>query len=143
MCIDYTSLNNACPKDKFPLPRICQIVDSTTSCELLSFRDTYSGYHKISLTIDDEEKIAFITPFGIFCYTKMAFRLKNGGATYQERIHIILETQIGRNVETYIDDVVVKLKNCGDLLDDLKETFDNLCKYKMMLNHKNVCSVYH
>jgi hypothetical protein len=71
MCIDYTSLNKACPKDEYPLPRICQIVDSTTSCELLSFLDVYLGYHQISLAIDDEEKTAFITSFGIFYYTKM------------------------------------------------------------------------
>jgi hypothetical protein len=64
------------------------------------------------------------------------FCLKNGEATYQKGIQIILETQIGRNVEAYIDDVVVKLKKHGDLLDDLEETFDNLCKYKMKLNPK-------
>jgi hypothetical protein len=73
----------------------------------------------------------------------MMFNLKNGGATYQKGIQIILEGQIERNVEAYIDDVVLKLKKRGDLLDDLKETFDNLCKYKMMLNSKNVSSVYH
>jgi hypothetical protein len=56
MCIDYTSLNKACLKDEYPLPRIYQIVDSMTSCELLSFLDAYSGYHQISLIIDDEEK---------------------------------------------------------------------------------------
>jgi hypothetical protein len=104
---------------------ICQIVDSTVSCELLSFLDAYLGYHQISLTIDDEEKTAFITPFRIFCYTKLAFGLKNGGATYQKCIHIILES-----------DVVVKSKKCGDLLDNLKDTFDNLRKYKMILNPK-------
>jgi hypothetical protein len=69
----------------------------------------------------------------------MAFGLKNGGATYQNCIQIILEPQIGRNVEAYIDDVVVKSKRHGDLLDDLKETFNNLRKYKMMLNPKNIC----
>jgi hypothetical protein len=73
----------------------------------------------------------------------MTFGVKNRGATYQKCIHFILEPQIGRNVEAYIDDVVVKLKKCEDLLDDLKETFDNLRKYKMMLNPKNMCSVYH
>jgi hypothetical protein len=73
----------------------------------------------------------------------MAFSLKNGEATYQKGIQIILKTQIRRNVEVYIDDVVVKSKKHGNLLDDLKETFDNLYKYKMMLNPKNVCSVYH
>jgi hypothetical protein len=90
MCIDYTSLNKACPKDEYSLPRICQIVDFTTSCELLSFLDAYSGYHQISLAVDDEEKTTFITSFGIFCYTKMAFGLKNGGATYQKCVHTVL-----------------------------------------------------
>jgi hypothetical protein len=108
MCIDYSSLNKACPKDEYLLPRICQIVDSTASCELLSFLDAYSGYHQISLAVDDEEKTTFITSFEIFCYTKMAFGLKNGGATYQKCVHTVLESQIARNVEGYIDDIVVK-----------------------------------
>jgi hypothetical protein len=95
------------------------------SCELLSFLDAYSGYHQISLAIDDEEKTAFITPFGIFCYTKMAFGLKNGGATYQKYVHTVLEGQIGQNIKAYIDDIVVMSEKRGDLLDDLKETFDN------------------
>jgi hypothetical protein len=73
MCIDYTSLNKACP----------------TSRELLSFLDAYSGYHQINLVID--EKTTFITPFVIFCYTKMAFGLKNGGATYKKCAHTVLE----------------------------------------------------
>jgi hypothetical protein len=75
-------------------------------------------------------------PFEIFCYTKMTFGLKNGGATYQKCVHIILENQIGRNVEPYIDDIVVKSEKHGDLLNDFKKTFDNLHKFKMMLNPK-------
>jgi hypothetical protein len=101
-------------------------VDSTASCELLSFLDAYSGYHQISLAVDVEEKTTFITPFGIFCYTKMAFRLKNRGATYQKCVHTVLESQIGRNIEAYIDDIVVKPRKRGDLLSDLEETFGNL-----------------
>jgi hypothetical protein len=66
----------------------------------------------------------------------MTFNLKNGGTTYQKGIQIILEAQIGRNVEAYIDDVVVKLKKQRDLLGDLKETFENLYKYKKMFNPK-------
>jgi hypothetical protein len=92
-------LNKACPKDEYPLPHICQIVDSTTSYELLSFLDAYLGYHQIILAIDDEEKTIFITSFGIFYYTKMAFGLKNRGATYQKCIQFILKSQIGRNIE--------------------------------------------
>jgi hypothetical protein len=136
MCIDYTSLNKACSKDEYPLSRICQIVDSTASCELLSFLDAYSDYHQISIAVDDEEKTTFITPFGIFCYTKMTFGLKNRGATYQKCVHTALEGQIGWNVEAYIDDIVVKSEKREDLLNDLKETFDNLRKFKMMLNTK-------
>jgi hypothetical protein len=146
VCIDYTSLNKACPEDEYPMPRIYQIMDSTTSYKLLSFLDAYSGYHQMSLATNDEEKTSFITPFGIFCYTKMAFGLKNrgsGGGTYQKCVHIILKNQIGRNVEAYIDDIVVKSKKREDLLDNLKETFNNLRKYKMMLNPKNVCLVCH
>jgi hypothetical protein len=101
------------------------------------------GYHQISLAIDNEAKTSFITPFGIFYYTKMAFRLKNGGATYQKCVHIIFEPQIVGNVEAYIDDIVVKSKKHGDLLDDLKETLDNLHKYKMRLNPKTMCAVCH
>jgi hypothetical protein len=72
MCIDYIYLNKACPKEEYPPPHICQKVDFTSSCELLSFLDAYLGYHQISLAIDDEQKIAFTTSFGIFCCTKMA-----------------------------------------------------------------------
>jgi hypothetical protein len=111
-------------------------VDSKVSCELLSFLDAYSGYHQISLAINDEEKTTFIMPFRIFCYTKMAFGLKNGGATYQKCVHTVLESQIGRNVEAYIDDIVVKSRKRGDLLSKLEETFDNLRKFRMMLNPK-------
>jgi hypothetical protein len=136
MCINYTSLNKEYPKDEYPQPHICQIVYSTTSCESLSFLNACLGYHQISLVIDNEEKTTFITPFRIFCYTNMIFGLKSGGATYQKGIQIILETQIRRNVKAYIDDVVVKSKKRGDLLDDLKEAFNNLHKYKMMLNPK-------
>jgi hypothetical protein len=82
MCIDYTSLNKACLKDEYPMPHICQSIDSTATCDLLSFLDAYLGYHQISLVIDDKKKTSFIMSFGIFCYTKMAFGMKNGGGGY-------------------------------------------------------------
>jgi hypothetical protein len=79
MCVDYKSLNKACPKDPFPLPRIDQVVDLTTGCELMSFLDAYSGYHQIPLTEVDQPTTTFITPFRCFCYVKMSFGLKNAG----------------------------------------------------------------
>jgi hypothetical protein len=79
MCIDYTDLNKHCPKDPFGFPRIDEVVDSTTSCELLSFLDCYSGYHQISLREEDQIKTSFITPFGAYYYMTMSFGLKNTG----------------------------------------------------------------
>jgi hypothetical protein len=101
VCVDYTSLNKECHKDGYPLPQTYQIFDCTALYELLSFLDAYTGYHQISLAFDNKEKTMFITPFGVFCYTKMAFSHKNGGggATYHKVIQIILDTQIGLNVK--------------------------------------------
>jgi hypothetical protein len=83
MCVDYTSLNKACPKHPFPLPHIDQIVDSTMGCELLSFLDAYSCYHQIKMRESDQLVTSFITLFGTYCYITMLFGLKNVGATYQ------------------------------------------------------------
>ena len=83
MCVDYTGLNKACPKDHFPLPRIDQIVDSTSGCKILSFLDAYSGYHQIVMKESDQLATSFITPYGSYCYVTMPFGLKNAGATYQ------------------------------------------------------------
>jgi hypothetical protein len=76
MCVDYTSLNKACPKDPFPLPRIDQVVDSTAGCENLYFLDAYSEYHQIAMCISDLLETSFITPFGAYCYQTMPFGLK-------------------------------------------------------------------
>ena len=83
MCVDYTGLNKACPKDQFPLARIDQIADSTLGCEILSFLDAYSGYHQITMKESDQLATSFITPYGSYCYVTMPFRLKNTSATYQ------------------------------------------------------------
>ena len=77
MCIDNTSLNKACPKDPFALPRIDQVIESTASCELLSFLIAYSGYHQIKLDPVDALNTAFIMPFEAYCYITMSFGLKN------------------------------------------------------------------
>ena len=82
MCVDYMGLNKACPKDPFPLPRIEQVVDSTSRYETLCFLDAYSGYHQIMMKESDQLTTSFITTFGSFCYVSMSFGLKNAGATY-------------------------------------------------------------
>ena len=82
VCVDYTDLNEACPKDNFPLTQIDQIVDESVRHGMLSFLDAFSGYHQIPMHPPDAEKTTFITPHGLFCYNVMAFGLKNAEATY-------------------------------------------------------------
>nr|CAN62495.1 hypothetical protein VITISV_027483 [Vitis vinifera] len=104
-----TSITHA-PKDNFPLPRIDQIVDSTAGQGMLSFLDAFSGYHQIAMSPADEEKTAFITPHGLYCYRVMPFGLKNAGATYQRLMTKIFKPLVGRTVEVYIDDIVYDMK---------------------------------
>ena len=124
MCVDFTDLNKACPKDTFPLPRIDQLVDSTAGHRLLTFMDAFSGYNQIMMDDADQKKTSFITSKGLFCYKVMPFGLKNAGATYQRLMSKMFHHQIGRNVEVYVD----------DMLEDLKETFETLRRYRMKLN---------
>jgi hypothetical protein len=100
----------------------------------LSFLDCYSGYYQIALKEEDQSKTSFITPFGAYCYKTMSFGLKNVGATYQRAIQTCLGEQIGENMEVYVDDVVVKTKNLDTLIEDLKQNFENLKKWKWKLN---------
>jgi hypothetical protein len=123
MCVDYTGLNKACPKVPYPLPRIDQIVDSTTGYETLSFLDAYSGYHQIRMKESDQLATSFITPFDMYCYVTMPFGLRNVGATYQRCMNHVFGEHIGRTVEAYVDDIVIKTRKASDLLSDLEVTF--------------------
>jgi hypothetical protein len=134
MCVDYTGLNKACPKVPYPLPRIDQIVDSTAGCETLSFLDAYSGYHQIRMKESDQLATSFITPFGMYCYITMPFGLRNAGATYQRCMNHVFGEHIGRTVEAYVDDIVVKTRKASDLLTDLETTFKCLKAKGVKLN---------
>ena len=134
LCVDFTDLNKACPKDPYPLLRIDQIVDSTAGCDLLCFLDAFSGYHQIKMAKEDEEKTAFITPCGVFCYVCMPFGLKNAGATFQRLMRTALGEQMGKNAEAYVDDIDVKTRQERTLIADLGETFANLRKVNIKLN---------
>uniref|UniRef100_A0A2N9HH77 Uncharacterized protein n=1 Tax=Fagus sylvatica TaxID=28930 RepID=A0A2N9HH77_FAGSY len=134
VCVDFTNLNQACPKDPFPLPKIDQLVDATAGHDRMSFLDAFQGYHQIALSTEDREKTAFITPLGIYCYKVMPFGLKNAGATYQRMVTKMFKDQIGRTMEIYIDDMVVKSRLSQNHLKDLTETFRVLRLHKLRLN---------
>ena len=93
MCVDFTDLNKACPKDNYPLPRIDVLVDSTARHQLSSFMNAFSSYNQIKLDKADQEKTSFVTSQGLFYYKVMSFSLKNASAMYQRLMnkHIRLE----------------------------------------------------
>ncbi|KAK1653705.1 hypothetical protein QYE76_071510 [Lolium multiflorum] len=110
------------------------ISSDSDSVDSFNFIDKSAAIGKIRLKEEDEAKTAFITPYGVFCYKTMPFGLKNAGATYQRMMQKCLATQIGKNVQVYIDDVVITSKKGSTLIEDLKETFDNLDKFCLKLN---------
>ncbi|GKV18271.1 hypothetical protein SLEP1_g28676 [Rubroshorea leprosula] len=134
MCIDYTNLNNACPKDCYSMPNIDKLVEAASGNVRLSLFDAYSGYHQVPMAPEDEEKTSFYAGDEIYCYVMMPFDLKNAGATYQKMVTIVFRAQIGRNLEVYVDDIVVKSLKADDHLTDLEETFNNLRQNRMRLN---------
>ncbi|XXG90552.1 hypothetical protein AAC387_Pa12g2288 [Persea americana] len=129
VCVDFTDLNIACPKDSFPLPKIDQLIDATAGHDCMSFLDAYRGYHQIPLFVPDQEKTAFITPRGTYCYKVMSFGLKNAGATYQQLVTKMFQAQLGKTVEVYIDDMVVKSRELQDYLANLRQVFGILRQF--------------
>ncbi|KAL2226260.1 UNVERIFIED_CONTAM: Retrovirus-related Pol polyprotein from transposon gypsy [Sesamum indicum] len=123
MCTDFTNLNKACPKDPYPLPRIDVLVDSSASYEFFSMMDAYQGYHQIYMAVEDRGKTSFVTEQGIYCYNVMPFGLKNAGATYQRLVNKMFRNHIGKTMEVYVDDMLVKSQRSGDHLSHLEVAF--------------------
>jgi hypothetical protein len=125
-----------CPKDPFPLPRIDQVVDSTSGYETLCFLDAYFGYHQIMMKESDLLATSFITSFGSYCYVSMLFGLKNAGAMYQRCMLKCFGDLIGETIKAYVDDIVVKSKKTDQLMADLNKTFEKLRENGIKLNPK-------
>ena len=134
MCVDFTDLNKAFPKDPFPMPKIDQLVDATVGHPRMSFLDAFQGYHQIPLALDDQEKTAFVTPIENYHYKVMPFGLKDAGSIYQRMMTRMFESQLGKNIEIYIDDMVVKSKVVSEHLGDLGDILEVLRKYNLRLN---------
>lgn len=134
ICVDYTNLNKACPKDSYLLPIIDQLVDSTAYHSLYSFVDAAQGYHQIPMKEEDQEKTSFITHKGLYCYKVMPFGLKNAGATYQRLMNHVFQYQIGKNVEVYVDNIKVKSQQAAQHAEDLEQILRLLDQYQIKLN---------
>ncbi|KAG7557017.1 Ribonuclease H domain [Arabidopsis suecica] len=134
VCVDFTDINKACPKDSFPLPHIDRLVESTAGNELLTFMDAFSGYNQIMMNPEDEEKTSFITDRGIYCYKVMPFGLKNVKATYQRLVNKMFAEHLGKTMEVYIDDMLVKSLKKSEHITHLEQCFKILNEFGMKLN---------
>ena len=123
VCVDFTDLNKACPKDLFPLLWINQLADATVGHPWMSFLDAFQGYHQIPLALGDQEKTSFVTPTGNYLYQVMPFGLKNAKSTCQRMMTRMFEPQLGKNIKVYIDDMVVKSKVEFKHINDLGNIF--------------------
>uniref|UniRef100_A0A2N9HVE6 RNA-directed DNA polymerase n=1 Tax=Fagus sylvatica TaxID=28930 RepID=A0A2N9HVE6_FAGSY len=133
-CVDFRNLNKACPKDEFPLPNMDLLIDSAAGHAMFSFMDGFSGYNQIRMSTRDAEKTAFRTPIGNFYYTVMPFGLKNAGATYQRTMTAMFHDMMHKEIEDYVDDIVVKSKKREDHLRILRKVFDRCRLYKLKMN---------
>ena len=116
------------------MPWIDQLVDATVGHPQMSFLDAFQGYHQIPLALEDQEKTAFVTPTRNYHYKVMPFGLKNAMSTYQRMMTKMFEPLLGKNIEVYIDDMVVKNKEVPDHVEDLRNIFETLREHKLCLN---------
>ena len=130
--VNFCVLNKASPKDDFPLPHIDMLVDSTAGHLMLSFMDGFSGYNQIMMALEDMEKTSFIIEWGTYCYQVMPFGLKNVGATYQRAATTLFHDMMHRDVEVYVEDMIVKSRDRANHL----ATLERIRHFRLRLNPK-------
>ncbi|WJZ91218.1 hypothetical protein VitviT2T_010313 [Vitis vinifera] len=112
------------------------LVDSTTGHSMLSFMDRFSGYSQILMASEDMEKTSFITKWGTYCYRVMPFGLKNAGATYQRAATTLFHDMMHRDVEVYVDNMIVKSRGRSYHLAALERFFERIRQFRLRLNPK-------
>ncbi|KAI5329630.1 hypothetical protein L3X38_029027 [Prunus dulcis] len=144
ICVDYRNLNEASPKDEYPMPMADMLIDGAAHNQMLSFMDGNAGYNQIMMAEQDIHKTAFMCPghIGAFEYTVMPFGLRNAGATYQRAINSIFHDMIGHSLEVYIDDVVIKSPEEGNHVSSLRKAFLRMRQHKLKMNPKKKNSTF-
>jgi hypothetical protein len=124
--VDFRDLNRATPKDEYPMPIAETLINAAAGNKIMSFMDGNAGYNQIFMAREDIHKTAFRVPgvVGLFKYVVMTFGLKNAGASYQRAMNYIYHDLIGKLVEIYIDDIVVKSTSIGGTWGDIRQVFE-------------------
>jgi hypothetical protein len=132
--VDFCDLNRTCSKDDFPIPITEMVLDDTTGYGAMSFMDGSSGYNQIKMNEHDAMDTTIHTLKGNLYYIVMPFGLKNASATYQRAMTIVLDDLMHQLVECYIDDIVVKTRECQNHQDDLRVVFNRHRKHQLKMN---------
>lgn len=136
ICIDFRDLNKATPKDQYPMPVADLLIDAASRYEYISSMDGYAGYHQLRIAHEDCNKTAFRCPksLGLYEYVAMPFGLKNAGATYQRAMDSIFKDMIGKIMEVYIDDILVKSNDFSGHKEHLIKSFTRMREYHLKMN---------
>lgn len=136
LCVDYRRLNDVTIKDKYPMPRIDEILDSLSEAKIFTKLDALSGYHQIKMREEDVEKTAFACREGLFEFLRMPFGLVNGPATFQRIMNGILKEHLGKTVMVYMDDIVIYSKTKEQHMKDVDQILQLLKQAGLKLNEK-------
>jgi hypothetical protein len=136
LCIDFRNLNKVSLKDNYPLPKMDHILQRVVGSSQISLLDGFSGYNKVLIHPDDQEKTAFTTPWGTFMYLKMPFGLMNAGATFQRAMDIIFVEELDKFIIIYLDDVTVFSQSDDEHLRHLRRVFEKCRRFGISLNPK-------
>jgi hypothetical protein len=140
--VDFRDLNRATPKDEYLMPVAETLINAVAGHKILSFVDGNTGYNQIFMAPEDIHKTAFRVPEadGLFEYVVMTFELKNAGATYQRAMNYIFHDLIGKLVEIYIDDIVVKSASVERHLGDVRQVLERTRRFRLKMNPKKCAS---
>ena len=136
LCVDFCNLNRVSLKDNYPLPKMDHILQKVVGSQRISMLDRFSGYNQFLVHPDDQEKIAFTTPWGTFMYAKMPFGLMNAGATFQRAMDIAFVEERDKFIVIYLDDITVYSESDSQHIDHLKKAFLKCRKFGISLNPK-------
>jgi hypothetical protein len=136
--VDFRNLNRATPKDEYPMPVVETLINAAAGNKILSFMDGNAGYNQIFMALKNIHKTAFrvLGAVGLFEYVVMTFRLKNADATYQRVMNYIYHDLIGKLVEIYINNIVVKSTSTKGHLGDLRQVFERTWRFGLKMNPK-------
>jgi hypothetical protein len=136
LCIDYRKLNLKTVRDAFPLPRIDESLDALNGSKFFSTLDLASGFHQISMHPDDQHKTAFVTPFGLYEYTKMPMGLCNSPATFQRLMQHIFNDTVFQILLIYLDDLIIYSTTIEEHIERLDKVFTRLKEHGLKLKGK-------